>query len=102
MAEATTVGLGQECGKKCSELEAHVFLLSSSARQRKSEKSSVYLGSSLKDEVTVGGWARGRRAEMYNVWDRHAGVLMAENMNAKLRADLHPQESIQAHTCTDC
>ena len=58
----------------------------------------MYLGSSLKDEVTVGGWVRGRRAEMYNLWDRHAGVLMAKNMNAKLRGDSHPQESIQAHT----
>lgn len=53
----------------------------------------MYLGSSLKDEVTVSGWARGRRAKMYNVWDRHAGVLMAENMNAKLRADPHPRKA---------
>ena len=68
MAEATTVGLGQECREKCSALEAHMSLLNSSGRQRKWEKSSVYLGSSLKDEVTVGGWTRGRRAETYNLW----------------------------------
>ena len=43
-------------------------LLNSSGRQRKWEKSSVYLGSSLKDELTVGGWTRGRRAETYNLW----------------------------------